>query len=262
MRNPRLVKTEFMKLRRSRVTWISFAVYAFMAAICGFLLWVMMNPSLASRLGLLGRKARFAFGGGALDWRTFLAFILQMAGIGGLIMSAVIVTYVFGREYAEGTAKNMLGLPIPRGRFVFAKLFVSGTWFAVLNLGLIVETWAVGMILHLPGFSAALFLATAGRILLLSFMSLSCATVVAWVAVASQGYFAPLGFSIFTLVLASIFGSTGWGPWIPWSIIGIYAEAAGPNASLGWGSFVVIALTGLVGTTLVVRNAVRADNRQ
>ncbi len=128
MRLAGIVRTEILKLRRCRVGGITFAVYAFMAFMGGFLLWVMRHPDVAGRLGLLGQKARFAFGDQPLDWRTFLSFVAQMAGIGGLIMSAVIVTFVFGREYAEGTAKNMLGLPIPRRRFVLAKLIVSGLW--------------------------------------------------------------------------------------------------------------------------------------
>jgi hypothetical protein len=93
-------------------------------------------------------------------------------------------------------------------------------------------------------------------------MSLCCAVLVAWVAVETRGYFAPLGFSIFTLVLASVFGHTGWGPWAPWSIVGIYSGAAGPDVTLGGGSFVIIAVTFLIGTALTVRHEFRADNMQ
>ncbi len=93
-------------------------------------------------------------------------------------------------------------------------------------------------------------------------MGLACAAVTAWVAVAAQGYFAPLGFAIFTIVLAAVFGPTGWGAWIPWSIVGLLAETAGTAASLGWGSFAVVAGTGLLGAALVIRHEERADNRQ
>ena len=50
---------------------------------------------------------------GATDWPAFLPFIVEMGAIGGLIMISVIVAFVFGREYTEGMAKNMLALPIP-----------------------------------------------------------------------------------------------------------------------------------------------------
>jgi ABC-2 type transport system permease protein len=259
---PSVVATEFTKLRRSKVTWISLAVYAFMVAIAGFFMWMMMNPGMARSIGLLGQKAQFAFGGQSLDWPTFLTFIVEMGGVGGLIMCSVIVAYVFGREYAEGTAKNMLALPIARSRFVLAKIIVSAVWFAILTLWIIAETYLVGSLLRIAGLTTALFLAAAEKLLVLALLSLCCAVLVAWVAVETQGYFAPLGFSIFTSLLAMVFGHTGWGPWVPWSIVGQYSGAAGPETALGWGSFVVIAATFLLGTALTIRHEVFADNGQ
>ena len=262
MRFPSVVATEFTKLRRSKVTWISLAAYTFMVAVAGLFMWMMMNPGMAESIGLLGQKAQFAFGGESLDWPTYLTFIIVMGGVGGLIMSSVIVAYVFGREYAEGTAKNMLALPIARSRFVFAKITVSAVWFAILTLWMIAETYLVGSLVGIAGLTTALFLSAAERLLVLALMSLCCAILVAWVAVQTRGYFAPLGFSIFTLVIAMVFEHTGWGRWVPWSIVGLYSGAVGPETTLGWGSFVVIAATFLLGTALTIRHEVCADNGQ
>lgn len=257
-----VLATEIAKLRRSKVTWMTLAVWTFMVAVAGFFLWMMMNPGLAEKVGLIGQKAQFAFGSQSVDWAAFLGFIVEMAGIGGLIMSSVIVTYVFGREYAEGTAKNMLALPAPRASFVFAKIAVSAAWLALLTLWSIAESYIVGSILGLEGLTAGLFREAATRILVLAAMGLCCATLAAWVAVETRGYFAPLGFTIGTLLLAVIFAATGWGPWLPWSIVGIYCGAAGGAASVDWGSFVVIGATFLAGVALVVRHEVAADNGQ
>ena len=258
-----VVGTEFLKLRRSKVTWITCAVYTFMVAVAGFFMWMMMNPGLAESFGLLGQKAQFAVGGQPITWSTFLGFIVEMGGIGGLIICSIIVTYVFGREYAEGTAKNMLALPVARSRFVFAKIIVSAAWFAILTAWMIGEAWVVGVIAGIPGAATGLFLPAAAKLLVLALMSLCCAVLAAWVAVETRGYFAPLGYAIFTLALASVFGRTGWGPWLPWSVIGLYSGAAGPGGTaLGWGSFVVIAITFIAGTALIVRHEVYADNRQ
>jgi ABC-type transport system involved in multi-copper enzyme maturation permease subunit len=257
-----VVATELSKLRRSKVTWISLAVYTFMVAMLGFFMWMMMNPGVAQTLGLLSQKANLTLAGLAADWPAFLTLVGEMGGLGGLIVFSVIVTYVFGREYVEGTAKNMLALPMPRSGFVFAKIIVSVIWFAVLTLWLIVEAYLVGSMLRIPGLTTALFLATVGKLLVLALMALCCGVVVAWIAVESRGYFAPMGFAIFTMVLASVFGHTGWGPWVPWSILGIYSGAAGPFATLEWGSFVVIGATFVIGTALTVRHEVYADNGQ
>ena len=262
MRFPSVVATEFMKLRRSKVTWMTFAAYAFMAAMAGFFMWMTKNPGMARNLGLIGQKANFAFGGGATDWPAFLPFIVEMGAIGGLIMSSVIVAFVFGREYTEGMAKNMLALPIPRSFFVLGKLVVSALWFALLTLWLIGVTLVAGSLLGLTGLTTGLFLAAAGKLMILALMAFCCAVLVAWIAVETRGYFAPLGFAIFTLVLANVFGHTGWGPYVPWTIVGLYSGAAGPEITLGWGSFAVIAMTFLIGLALTIRHEVYADNVQ
>ena len=258
----KVLSTEVLKLRRSKVTWISLAVYGFMVAMAGFFMWMMKNPGMAEKLGLLGQKAKFAFGGQAVDWGTFITFTVEMGGIGGLIMSSVIVTYVFGREYAEGTAKNLLATPIPRRDFVFAKIIVSALWFGALTLFTIPETYLVGIMVGISGLTAELFGAAAVKLLVLALMSLCCSLLTAWVAVRTRGYFAPLGYAIFTLVLATVFGNTGWGPWIPWAIVGLYSGAAGPGVALGRGSFIVLLVTFMAGLVLVVRHETLADNGQ
>jgi ABC-2 type transport system permease protein len=159
-------------------------------------------------------------------------------------------------------AKNMLALPIPRSWFVLGKLVVSAAWFALLTLWLMAATLVAGSLLGLAGMTTALFLAAAGKLMILALMAFCCAALVAWIAVETRGYFAPLGFAIFTLVLANVFGHTGWGAYVPWTIVGLYSGAAGPEATLGWGSFVVIAITFLTGLALTIRHEVYADNVQ
>lgn len=256
------VGTEFLKLRRSKVVLATFAVYAFMAGMAGFFMWMLMHPGLAESLGLLGQKANFALGGETLDWPTYLRFLAMMAGLGGLLVLSFIVAFVFGREYAEGTAKNMLALPAPRPFFVVAKLIVAAAWFLALNLFFILLGLAVGSLAGLPGFSPALVAPFAAKVLSTALLVLCASSPVAWVAVASRGYFASLGFAVSTLALASVFGHTGWAPWCPWSIIGIYSGAAGPGQELGPGSYAVMAATFLLGTALAIRRELRADNAQ
>jgi hypothetical protein len=62
--------------------------------------------------------------------------------------------------------------------------------------------------------------------------------------------------------VASVFGRTGWGPWMPWSIVGLYSGAAGPGTNVGLGSALVILATFLAGFALVVGHEERADNAQ
>ncbi len=258
----RVVATEFLKLRRCKVTWVSLGVYVIMTAMSGFFLWILKNPGMAESLGLIGQKARFAFGGQRADWATFLGFTVEVGGVGGLLMSAVIATYVYGREYAEGTAKNLLALPIPRSRFVLAKIAVVAVWFGSLTFALLPAAWLVGAAIGLGAAPAPLFASAAARLALLYLMSLGCAMPVAWVAVKTRGYFAPFGFAVFTLVIATTFGRTGWAPYIPWSVVGLASGASGEIPDLGWMSYATVAATFLAGAALTIRHESYADNGQ
>jgi len=260
---PRVLGTEILKLRRSRITWISWIAYSFVAIVSGFFLWIMQHPGLAGSLGLVGQKARFTVGDSQASWATLFGMFEQMSGVGGMILLSIIVTYLFGREYAEGTGKYMLALPLRRSVIVLAKLLTALAWFGLISLSLVAESLGVGTLLGLAGFSWTLFAASAGKILLSAGLLLALAPPVAWVAVSSGGYLAPLGFTIFTLVLGTAFGATGWGPWFPWSIVALLSGSAGPNgAALGAGSWLVLGATFLAGTAGTIGRLALADNAQ
>jgi ABC-2 type transport system permease protein len=257
-----VVGTEFLKLRRAKVAWISFLAYGFMVAIAGFFVWMMKNPALAERLGLVGQKANFMIGGRAIDWATFLDLVVEMSGLGGLMLLSVIVAFVFGREYAEGTAKNMLALPVPRPLFVAAKLIVVATWIAALTLWCTALTLVAGSLLGLPGLSTRLLVEASGKMWVAALMSFCLSAAVAWVSVETRGYLAPLGFAIGALVLGVAFGATEWGRFCPWSILLWYTGAGGPGRVVGPGSYAVLGGFFAVGVFLAVRHEACADNAQ
>jgi ABC-type transport system involved in multi-copper enzyme maturation permease subunit len=257
-----IVWTEFAKLRRCAIVWITFIAYALMVAVAGLFMWMLANPEAAKGLGLLSQKANLAVGGQAADWPSFLGFVLEMSGLGGLIFLSMIMAFVFGREYAEGTAKNMLALPAPRAAFVAAKLFVAATWFAALTACAILMSLAMGAWIGLPGFSRALFLGAARKIVVASLMDFCLGPLIAWIAVRSRGYFAPLGASIATLLLATAVGATEWGRWCPWSIVLWYTGAGGQGRDVGPGSYAVLAAFLALGVFFAVFREARADNAQ
>ncbi len=253
--------TEFLKLRRSKITWLSWLAVSVMPLVGGFFMWIVREPERAARLGLLGQKAQFV--GATADWTSFFTILLQTTGVGGMILASIIAAYVFGREYSEGTAKNLLALPVGRHWFAAAKLIVVLAWFGALIVSLIVEGLVVGALMGLPGFSAALAVASVGSILLAALVAWLLVPVVAWIAALGRGYLAPLGFTIFTLVLGMAFGATGWGKWFPWSMVPLFAGVAGPRVeTLAPGSLVVLALTFAAGVAATIWQMRYADNAQ
>ncbi|MBT5860195.1 MAG: ABC transporter permease subunit, partial [Alphaproteobacteria bacterium] len=143
--------TELLKLRRTKITWVSLIAIAIMPMVGGLFTWIAKDPARAADLGLMGQKAQFI--GVTADWPSFFLLILQTMGVAGMILVSVIAVYVFGREYTEQTAKNLLALPVGRHWFVIAKLGVVALWFAVLVGFLIAWSLVVGWLVGMPGFS-------------------------------------------------------------------------------------------------------------
>jgi len=256
-----VIATEFLKLRRAKITWLTALGIAIGPLFGGLFMWILQEPGRAERLGLIGQKAQFL--GQAADWPTYFALLAQMTGIVSVVLFSLVTAYVFGREYSDGTAKNMLALPVTRAWFPVAKLLVVLVWCGLLTVVIITVGFLVGAALKLPGFSVTLAAASVGEILLVALLGYLLMPVVAWIAALGRGYLAPLGFALLTLLLGMGLGATGWGKWFPWSIVPLFAGIAGPRTeTLASGSLVVLALTCAAGVAATIWLFTYADNNQ
>ena len=149
-----VLATEFLKLRRCKVTWFTLAGLSMGPLGIALFMWILREPERAASLGLLGTKANLS--GLEATWPAYADALTLIVGIGGMLLLSFIVAYVFGREYDDATAKNMLALPVGRHWFVVAKLVVAAAWWAVLTVAVLAEAFVVGFALGLPGFSAGL----------------------------------------------------------------------------------------------------------
>jgi ABC-type transport system involved in multi-copper enzyme maturation permease subunit len=256
-----VLATEFAKLRRSKVTWLTLLVMGIGPLAIALFMWIVREPGRAAQLGLLGAKANLA--GLEATWPVYTSMMTLVVGMMGVLMLSFIVAFVFGREYSDGTAKNMLALPVGRHVFVLAKFVVVVVWWAVLVAAVLAEAFAIGLALGLPGFSAALATLGLGNALLAGAIALLLSPVVAWITVASRGYMAPLGFALAMLALGNVFAKTGWAIWFPWSIVPLLIGSVGtPAQALPAGSFVVLAFTFLAGIGATIAQLRHADNTQ
>lgn len=253
--------TEFLKLRRCQVTWFTLGGLSMGPLGLALFMWIIREPGRAAQLGLLGTKANLS--GLEATWPAYLSALTLVVGVGGMLLLSFVVAYVFGREYVDGTAKNMLALPIARHWFVLAKLVVSAAWWLVLVVFVLAESLAVGLAIGLPGFSAGLAVSGVGHALLAAGISFLLVPVVAWITTAGRGYMAPLGFAIAMMALGNLFGKTGWAEFFPWSIVPSLIGMVGqPVAGLPAASYVILALTFVVGIGATIAQLRYADNSQ
>ncbi len=230
------VQVEATKARHSRMLLFTILGIALIPFVGGFFMVILKDPVMARELGLISSKAQIV--AGTADWPAYLGLLAQATAIGGIIIFAFVASWVFGREYADRTVKDLLALPTSRSTIVTAKFIVVALWAALLvlimtALGLLVGTVVLGVPQDQPMLVAGLAALSVTAIL-----TIALVPPIAFIAVAGQGYLASMAFTIVMIIAAQIVAAIGWGEFFPWAIPALYSGVAGETtARLGPVSF-------------------------
>ncbi|WMM26212.1 ABC transporter permease [Tissierella sp. MB52-C2] len=250
------VSIEGKKLFYSKVPLITMLVLMIVPFIGGFFMFVLKDPGLAQKLGFISAKAHIM---GTADWPSYFGLLAQAIAIGGLVVFGFVTSWVFGREYSDRTIKDLLALPISRNIIVFSKFIVTVLWCLILSIFVLVLGFIVGKVVDIPGWSSDIIIQGTLIFIVCSILTILLSTPVAFLASVGRGYLSPLGFMVFTIVLAQIIAVAGYGQFFPWSIPALISGAAGSDSSMiECISIIIVLLTsilGLVGTMLWWRYA-------
>ena len=250
---------EALKARRSKVPLLASIGFTLAPLMDGLFMFIMKDPERAREMGLLSVKAQLAMS--TAEWATFFSVLSQAIAIGGVIVFSIVTAWIFGREFSDHTAKDLMALPTSREKIVAAKLMIISAWVFVTSIWIYVIGLAVGGLVDIPGWTNQLAWQSFSDVLVTAAMSLLLMTPVAFIASMGRGYLPPLGWAILTIFLSQIIAATGWGDWFPWSVPALYSGVIGPRSEqLGMHSYVLIFLTGVVGliaTYWYWRNAVQ-----
>jgi ABC-2 type transport system permease protein len=237
---------ELLKARRSRMPVITLLAFSLAPLAGGFFMWVLKDPEMARRMGVISLKAQVV--AGTADWSTYMDILAQAVAIGGIILFSLITSWVFGREWADRTIDDLLALPTGRAAVVAAKFLLVVLWSAVLTLVIFLVGLGVGVLTDLPQAPAGLFQQSALRLSVTTGLTILLVTPIAFAASAGRGYLPPMGAAILAVILAQLVAATGWGDYFPWSIPALYAGMAGPAyADMGAISFLIVFLASLAG---------------
>lgn len=250
---------EWLKIKRSRVLLITFLVFAIAPMMAGMTMFLLQHPTLMPKAGMLRAKT------GAMsisaDWGAMMLILTQAMGVGGVLVFGFVASWLFGREYTDGTAKDLLALPMSRSRILQAKFLVYGFWCAALAVMNLCVGVVLGLCLRLSNIETLLDVHLYSTYFLTTLLTMLVGMPVAVIALVGKGYLAPLGFVSLTLVLAQILAAVGVGAYFPWSVPGLYSGAAGEyKDALTSISYGIVVLTALLGYVSALRYWQTADH--
>lgn len=247
---------ESRKATRAKLPWFTAGGFVIMPLMCTFLIFINNNPELSRKLGLVSAKASMF--GQAGDWPAYLNLISQVVALGGFFLFCLIISWVFGREFTDGTLKDMLAVPVPRASILIAKFIVVMVWCALLTLEVYLTSLLMGVLMHLPMFSTQVLLQGGVQLIVATALTILSVLPFALLASIGRGYLLPLGLAVLTMVTANVMAVAGWGEIFPWTVPGIYAQ----GTLLPLISYVVVIMTGLIGMITTYAWWMMADQNQ
>lgn len=249
---------EALKARRSKISLLTAAGFLILPAAAGFFMIILKNPEQARAMGLISTKAQLT--AGVADWPTFLGMIAQGIAAGGAVLFALITSWVFGREFSDHTAKELMALPTPRWVIVSAKFALTALWILGLALLVFIVGLVVGAVVDIPGWSLNLEWSSLVTVVVTALLTFLLMPFVALFASSGRGYLPPLGWTILALAFANLVSVLGWGDWFPWAVPILLSGMVRTNAELvGLHSYLVVAAACLIGTAATFAWWQRAD---
>ena len=214
---------ELLKMRRSMVVKVATAILSILMPVlaAGF-----MAAYIAGGDSQLTAKVSTMVTGST--WMDYLELMSQLLSVGALLTVGVVVCWVFGREYSDGTIGSLYALPISRARIAWAKgLLVLGWGLAASVLAVIVAV-PIGLVLGLDGPAGFGDIANASsRPVTVAVLTTLLALPLALVASAGRGYLPGIGALLGIVAVTQIVTMVGAGAWFPWAAPGLWSGMGG-----------------------------------
>ena len=225
------IEMEFLKLKRSNIFLLS-------------LIGAILPP-------LLMFIAVFAFDEGHTFELLFSNVNMYMSALFAILLYAIMISYLFGREYNEHTLKTMLTIPVSRGKFLLSKYVMFLVWILILMVVTSLSTMVLGFVAGLDGFSLKLFIDSFAQLLFANVLLFLTFSPFVFISLFITNMVpAMVGGAGLALVNMLIYGQT-WAPYVPW--VCPYLIASGEIAEYSSSitlSYAVILVTFAIGLVI------------
>jgi ABC-2 type transport system permease protein len=243
--------TEFMKVWKSKMLWITIVFFLFIAFMMGLLMFIAKHPEIAGNSVILSTKASLI---SHSNWLAYFGLLMQLILVLGVVGPGIVVVWIFGREYSDRVIKDILALPVSRFRIVSAKFIIGFLWSSLLLVILFGVGILAGFAVKLDGWTSVYFSDNILTFAVCSLLTILLCTPVALITCISRGYLLPIGFIILIMIITQFIfmGMTGITPYFPWTIPGLYSGVAGPGnpepTALSYFILVITSFSGFAGT--------------
>ncbi|WP_407379269.1 ABC transporter permease [Methanobrevibacter sp.] len=225
------IEMEFLKLKRSNI---------FLLSIIGAIL-----PPLLMFIAVT------AFDEGQNFEALFTNVNMYMSAMFAILLFAIIISYLFGREYNEHTLKSMLTIPISRGKFLLSKYIMFLAWIIILTVVTSISAAIFGFIAGLDGFTVKLLIDSIAQLLFANILLFLTFSPFVFVSLFITNMVpAMVGGAGLSLVNLMIYGQS-WAPFVPWTCP--YLIASGEIAEYATSisvSYGIILATFLIGLAI------------
>ena len=159
-------------------------------------------------------------------WAGYLSISGQIGATAGAIGPGVVLAWLFGREFADGTITGLFALPVDRATIARAKLLVFGAWTLALYIALVALLGSVGVVLGL-GMPDAPVWPRAGKLLVVLMLSALLSLPAGLAASLTRGYLGGIGAVVAIVIVSQISVATGTGGWFTFAAPSLWAATPG-----------------------------------
>ncbi|MEB9670284.1 ABC transporter permease [Bacillus anthracis] len=240
-----LLYTELLKLKRSNMFLISIigaGVAPFMVVVASFVSLKTKHPTPTIVFSQL-------FG----EVNLYTVLII------GVPLYGVVTAYLFTREYAEDTLKNLLTIPVSRISFIISKFIILFLWIMMLTFVAWVLTLLLGIIFQFDGLSSSLMRESFVQFLIGGLLLFVLSTPIILLTIVLKNYVPTIVFTVVITMINLMTANSEHRALFPWAAAGdISRNTLQPTYPPEY-SYIGIFGTSIIGLVLLISHFKKVD---